>query len=206
MDAGLAALIAGIAGAVGGIGGGAAGAFFTGRAMVRQVRDQATTEHGHWMREQRMEAYLTLLREWDRAHGELHHIWDRTAEIFLQDSIHAPEGDLEEMCNDFLDEASNAVTSTALAFERVAMLGPDSIDQASRQLEEALQGLRAVTEQRLAAPSGPAPAPRNQDWGPWNGADAGAAGERQNFVECVRQVLGKAPSASPHQILPGRSQ
>ncbi|MFF5004669.1 hypothetical protein ACFY3G_17785 [Streptomyces phaeochromogenes] len=192
MDEGLAALIAGVAGAIGGIGGGTAGAFFTGRAMVRQVRDQATTEHGHWLREQRMQAYLTLLREWDAAHQGLKGIWTRALEAYADDSNHILQGDLGEIRNAMLDQVEQIVAPTGMAFERVAMLGPGQVDDAALGLEMALQELRAVVESRLA----PNDLTTTQalNWEPWNDTDHAASRARQIFVECVRGVLGEPPT------------
>ncbi|MBW8088511.1 hypothetical protein IGW14_10805 [Streptomyces hygroscopicus subsp. hygroscopicus] len=72
MDQGIAALIAGIAGMVGALGGAVAGgvaavrgarigAERTAQATRQQVHDQAVAEHGHWLREQRRDAYASFI-------------------------------------------------------------------------------------------------------------------------------------------------
>ncbi|MGW0822566.1 hypothetical protein [Streptomyces sp. NPDC002845] len=94
MDEGLAAVVAGLAGAIGGAGGAVFDAVATARAMARQVRDQASTEHGQWLRGQRMQAYLTLLQEWDAAHKQLKNIWPRAVEAYYEDSINIFQGDM----------------------------------------------------------------------------------------------------------------
>ncbi|WP_327681917.1 hypothetical protein [Streptomyces sp. NBC_00467] len=193
MDEGLAAVIAGMAGAIGGVSGGVVGAVSTARAMARQVRDQATTEHGQWLRGQRMEAYLTLLQEWDAAHKRLKRIWTRAVDAYYEDSLAMLEGDIGDICNMLLDGVEEAVAPTATAFERVAMLGPREMDDVVFGLEAALQELRSVTETRLG-PDEARTSSQSASWEPWNGTDSAAAGARQAFVECVRRVLGSPPT------------
>lgn len=196
MDEGLAAVIAGLAGAIGGAGGAAFGAVATARAMARQVRDQATTEHGQWIRGQRMQAYLTLLQEWDAAHKRLKNIWTRAVEAYYEDSINIFQGDMVDVCNAFLDQVDEAMAPTATAFERVAMLGPNEVDDVALELEQALQGLRGVTETRLSLAQGRTTS-EAWSWEPWNESDSAAAGARQAFVERVRHVLDIPPMPAP---------
>ncbi|MEU6340665.1 hypothetical protein ABZ883_06910 [Streptomyces sp. NPDC046977] len=72
MDQGMAALIAGVAGMVGALGGAVAGGIAavrgarigaerTAEATRQQVQDQAAAEHGHWLREQRRDAYASFI-------------------------------------------------------------------------------------------------------------------------------------------------
>ncbi|MFJ6433896.1 hypothetical protein [Streptomyces sp. NPDC091416] len=72
MDQGVAALVAGIVGMVGALGGAVAGgvaavrgarigAEKTGEATRQAVQDQAAAEHGHWLREQRRDAYASFI-------------------------------------------------------------------------------------------------------------------------------------------------
>jgi len=72
MDQGIAAVLAGVAGLIGaGIGGIAAvlgariGAETVARATSLEVRDQATVDHEHWLRGERLEAYKELLAAYD---------------------------------------------------------------------------------------------------------------------------------------------
>ncbi|MFF7329700.1 hypothetical protein [Streptomyces sp. NPDC008150] len=68
-----AAIIAAIAGGVLGIGGTLAGVV-TSR---RQTVDQATVEHGQWLRGQRQTAYTETLAAWDTFLGEAQQFWQR---------------------------------------------------------------------------------------------------------------------------------
>ncbi|MFF8448625.1 hypothetical protein ACF06Q_13085 [Streptomyces leeuwenhoekii] len=72
MDQGVAAFVAGIAGMVGALGGAVAGGIAavrgarigaekTAEATRQAVRDQATAEHGHWLRGQRRDAYASFI-------------------------------------------------------------------------------------------------------------------------------------------------
>lgn len=72
MDQGIAALVAGVTGMVGALGGAVAGgvaavrgarigAERTAEATRQQVQDQAAAEHGHWLREQRRDAYASFI-------------------------------------------------------------------------------------------------------------------------------------------------
>ncbi|MFJ6691658.1 hypothetical protein [Streptomyces sp. NPDC091294] len=67
MDQGWAAVVAAIAAGVFGITGALCG-IVVGR---RQAADQATVEHGHWLREQRLQAYTDLLAAWDETVHEM---------------------------------------------------------------------------------------------------------------------------------------
>nr|WP_167532254.1 hypothetical protein [Streptomyces collinus] len=72
MDQGVAAFVAGIAGMVGALGGAVAGgvaavrgarigAEKTAEATRQAVHDQAAAEHGHWLREQRRDAFASFI-------------------------------------------------------------------------------------------------------------------------------------------------
>ncbi|MEU3384040.1 hypothetical protein [Streptomyces albidoflavus] len=202
MDEGLAALIAGLAGLAAGVGGAAIGAVATARAMARQVRDQATTEHGQWVRDQRMQAYLTLTQEWDAAHRRLKNLWTRAEDAYYQDSNHILQADIGEIFNTFLVQLEESTTPTVTAFERVAMLGPSEVDDAALGLEQALQELQAVTKDRLQ--HDPAQ-DRNTgwDWEPWNASNLAAGRARQVFIDRVRRVLDIPPTPTP-QVRAGR--
>ncbi|WP_326757419.1 hypothetical protein OHB35_00595 [Streptomyces phaeochromogenes] len=196
MDEGFAAVIAGLAGAIGGASGAAFGAVATARAMARQVRDQATTEHGQWIRDQRMQAYLTLMQEWDAAHKRLKNIWTQAEDAYYQDLNHILQGDIGEIFNVFLDQLEEATAPTTTAFERVAMLGPSEVDNAALELEQALQRLRAATKTRLSPAQEPT-TPEAWNSEPWDESDLAAAGARQVFVDRVRRVLDIPPTPMP---------
>ncbi|WP_369253864.1 hypothetical protein [Streptomyces sp. R35] len=85
MDAGWAAVIAGASGA----GGAALAAWATGRAMVRQVREQAEQGFDHWLRERRQEAYAALLSTGDALQDELNTVIGHTITPAPPDEQHA---------------------------------------------------------------------------------------------------------------------
>ncbi|MEV3852635.1 hypothetical protein AB0J30_38590 [Streptomyces microflavus] len=194
MDQGLAAVIAGLAGAIGGASGAGLGARATARAMARQVRDQATTEHGQWIRDQRMQAYLTLTQEWDAAHRCLKNIWDQAEKVYYDDVNHILQGDIGEIYNAFLDQLEEAAAPTTTAFERVAMLGPSEVDNAALVLEQALQRLQALIRRQLVPPP-----ERTTGWNSeqWDASELAAAEARQVFVDRVRRVLDIPPTPTP---------
>lgn len=147
MDQGVAALIAGLAGT----GGALAGAVIGALAAVRgarigaeraaetarqQVQDQASVDHGHWLRQQRIEAYTSFLAGYD----ECTKISHRTRKKILGMSPGAglPEDDFEEL-------TASANTLRRLR-QRVKLVGPDSIHARAVELEEAVWNYHADLE------------------------------------------------------------
>ncbi|MGW4922620.1 hypothetical protein [Streptomyces parvulus] len=147
MDQGIAALIAGLAGT----GGALAGAVIGALAAVRgarigaeraaetarqQVQDQASVDHEHWLRQQRIEAYTSFLAGYDECTNVSH----RTRKKILDMSPGAglPEDDFEEMT-----AGANALRRLR---QRVKLVGPAPIHDRAVELEDAVWNYHADLE------------------------------------------------------------
>ncbi|MFB7592333.1 hypothetical protein [Streptomyces sp. NPDC056169] len=161
------------------------------RAGRRTVRDQAQVEHGQWLRNQRQEAYVKVLDTWDRAMSAFETIIDGSEE---RKEAHGWETD---------NVGSNPFLSTVLfaevdrisgpsneALERVRLLGPDPVERAAKNLEDALKGIGGA----IRANSGE---DELQDWPNhafWNEARRNATECRREFFDLARSVIRTAPS------------
>uniref|UniRef100_A0AAU2A172 Secreted protein n=1 Tax=Streptomyces sp. NBC_00093 TaxID=2975649 RepID=A0AAU2A172_9ACTN len=201
MDEGLAAVVAGMAALAGaGIGGLCAvwgariGAERAWDSARQQIRDQAAAEHGHWIRERRLEAYVGLLQEWDQVIGHAKRTMDQIDTILVDDDANILMGDRSELLDAARAALRTAVEAVELPVERVTMLGPTETDATASDMLAALHALRNVTQDRIrwaAQPRqsrGPDP-----DWGPWHDAEAVAYTKRRAFVDSARQVLETVP-------------
>lgn len=94
MDAGLAAVVAGGFGLVGTLLGGVAAAWGGSMAATRtaaaarqQALDQAVTDHAHWLRQQRLEAYEGLLGAYDEMTRALAQAGEQAADAVPPNSL-----------------------------------------------------------------------------------------------------------------------
>jgi hypothetical protein len=154
MDEGVVALATagvGLIGAIGGaaIGGIAAargariGAETAARATVRQVHDQAAVDHGHWLRQQRLEAYGAMLiayEEYGRA--------ATVAQLFLE----RPESGVADP---ELGNVASRATAITRVYMKIRLLGPSAVkDKALRlrlKIDEHVESLGAWTEAARSA-------------------------------------------------------
>lgn len=206
MDQGWAAIWAGIAALVGaGVGGGFAvwGAAIGGRKAVeaarQQVKDQAVTEHGHWLREQRQEAYLAFLRTLDgilTASGMVDQSLADVAEIKYEDErMGYPDGpgDPEDLLWAGMDQPLvSALAEMDAASDRLGMLGPASVVAAAAQARSAVAALLTAARQRIAYMADTSSEPGIPEW---NTATDAVRARRQAFVERVHAVLTTPGSA-----------
>ncbi|MFJ7100505.1 MULTISPECIES: hypothetical protein [Streptomyces] len=138
MDEGTAALIAGLAGTVGAVAGAVVGAVAAVRGARigaekaaetarQQVRDQASIDHEHWLRQQRIEAYSEFLTAYDDSALIAHRTFKKIRDMESGDP--RPEDDLDEL------------TATALRLrqvrQRVKLVGPEPIHARAVGLEDA---------------------------------------------------------------------
>lgn len=170
MDQGIAAVLsAGVAASVTLLG--AAVAYRAGR---RQVRDQGSIEHAHWLRGQREQAYLAFLASCERATaaGRLRRdLWER---------MHGGPTPDDEIVSQLRDEVqsvgrafSEAVDQILEPLERIRMLGPDIV------VSEAEYTLEAVRQfEDSMSPTGD----------PFNG-EGHLRVQRATFAAVARQVL-----------------
>ncbi|MFI0243049.1 hypothetical protein [Streptomyces sp. NPDC016845] len=98
----------------------------------RQVSDQAQVEHGQWLRGQRVEAYLELLRAWDTALsaiGDLQEDWDQERDATIEN---VGAGGLAERMRELVVERVNApLTDAQGAAERVLLVAPPPVAEQS---------------------------------------------------------------------------
>ncbi|MGY1583768.1 hypothetical protein [Streptomyces sp. MN13] len=109
------------------------------KAGRRQTADQATVEHGQWLRGQRQQAYLAFVGTWDTRVERLQGAQDawesRVYEHRQDDALEDPA----EAADRVLAEAWRAVRRD---LERVELLGPQRIDLAVRAMEDAFIAMR----------------------------------------------------------------
>jgi cbb3-type cytochrome oxidase subunit 3 len=93
------------------------------RAGQRQTTDQATVEHGQWLRGQRQQAYLAFVDTWDTTVDTLQRLqqsWEsRVCEYQQGDRLDDPTEEPRRL----LEEARRAVLRD---LERVELLGPSA--------------------------------------------------------------------------------
>ncbi|MFE6149306.1 hypothetical protein [Streptomyces sp. NPDC057889] len=134
MDAEAVALVVagvGLVGAIGGaaIGGAAAtrgarlGAETAAKATEKQVKEQALNEHEHWLREQRLQAYRSLLLAYDK--------W-ATAATQMSGMLDWTRTDADPNPVD-TGSPANEVTS---AYVLIKLLGPEEVRQTATALWE----------------------------------------------------------------------
>ncbi|MEV4449684.1 MULTISPECIES: hypothetical protein [Streptomyces] len=154
----------------------------TGR---RQTADQATVEHGQWLRGQRQQAYLAFVDTWDTWVESLQGVqqsWESRAHEYQQDDrLEGPA----EAASRVLGEAWRAVRRD---LERVELLGPQRIDFAVRAMEDAFVGMRdVITAQGQVGATCP-------HWDEWNPALVLANTARFNFHAAAIRTLRQPPS------------
>ncbi|MCX5326300.1 hypothetical protein [Streptomyces sp. NBC_00120] len=190
MDQGIAALWAaglGIAGAI-------SSGVLSFRAGRRQVQDQASAEHAHWLRQQRQEAYIAFLSVCDAHQRKIEETWERAdREAAALGSLGNTDEDVHAWLGmlPFLFESAERQ-----AMDRVEMLGPPAAAEAAWKLDEALgdafQDLRARVEwlvhqsgaARVEAVSGPH----------WLRSQVRMTDMRAALVECARDILSTPKS------------
>ncbi|MFD3336032.1 hypothetical protein ACFWV1_25810 [Streptomyces sp. NPDC058700] len=187
MDQGWAAVIAaGVAAVV------AVAASFIGVWLGRRtVRDQAQVEHGQWLRNQRQEAYVAVLDTWDVAMSAFEAIIDgseerKGAHTWATENV-GGNPFLSTVLFGEVDQHSGPVNE---ALERVRLLGPDPVERAAKNLEDALKGLGGA----IRANSGEE---ELQDWPNhafWNEARRNASECRREFFRLARSEIRTAPS------------
>lgn len=98
------------------------GAVLSAQATLQQVRDQATVDQAHWLREQRLQAYEGFLAAWDEC-------------LRLIDSVGLP-GDSESSGTNPLKEAAGRMAERA---RRIDILGPAKVARAAEELADSIR-------------------------------------------------------------------
>ncbi|MFJ8856688.1 hypothetical protein [Streptomyces sp. NPDC102437] len=143
VDQGLAALIAGVAA----FGGAVISGWYTGRsarvgaeraaaAVLEQVTKQAAAEHGHWLRQQRQDAYTAFLAAFDRAADALGPVFEAWALGYQ--GMDAPA--VRELWRP-VDEADLAMQR---AITRLSIVGPDAVERTAGDLRLAVMHVRTT--------------------------------------------------------------
>ncbi|MER5916440.1 hypothetical protein ABT124_40140 [Streptomyces sp. NPDC001982] len=160
-------------------------AYISYRAGRRQTTDQATVEHGQWLRGQRQQAYLAFQDTWDTAIEDLQALqdsWEARVHAYAQDSaLEDPAMVADRRYND----SWRAVRKD---LERVELLGPQRVDVCLREMEDVFREMGDVIGgQLLAGASCP-------HWDEWNPVRARANMARFNFHAAAIQTLRQPPS------------
>ena len=186
MDQGQAALAAGGMAAFAAL----VGSFVGARVGRRTVRDQAQVEHGQWLRGQRQEAYVKLLDAWDGAIGAFEAVLEGA-----EDRIARYRGEVETLGGGYMffdaalfDEVEEISAPVVEALERVRLLGPDTVERAAMNLEDALLGIGGAVRSGATAE-----ADRWPNRAAWFEARNNAGECRQEFFNQCRNVLRTAP-------------
>jgi transposase InsO family protein len=138
MDQGWAAVIAGAAGA----GGAGLGSWATGRAMVKQVREQARDRHAHWLLEQRQEAYTEILA----AHDAVMDSFNTILRVVAEQRPSNTES------REAWRETNGRLSGCARAMRRVEVVGPERLATLAVTLHDCLMEL--ADTQRRPLPNG----------------------------------------------------
>jgi hypothetical protein len=162
-----------------------AGAYVGYRAGRRQTADQATVEHGQWLRDQRQQAYLTFVATWDTAVESLAGLqqsWESWVREYQEgDRLDDPA----EASSRLIADAWRAVRRD---LERVELLGPQRVDFALRAMEGAFREMQdVITAQAESGATCP-------HWDEWNPVLARASGARFNFHAAAIRTLRQPPS------------
>ncbi|GGX94631.1 hypothetical protein [Streptomyces anandii] len=151
----------------------------------RQVTDQAAVEHGQWLRGQRQEAYVALLEAWDTGVKR----FNERVQNWEGEHYHAEtfEGDgWEESEKSIYIETHEIAETVQRAIERVELLGPKSVDDASAHLADALGVLRDAVRSKAGSEEWP-------DWEAYGEAREKADMARRGFLTASRETVRAAP-------------
>jgi cbb3-type cytochrome oxidase subunit 3 len=164
-------------------------AYISYRAGRRQTADQATVEHGQWLRGQRQQAYLAFQDTWDTAVEDLEALqesWEGRVHAYeAEGEQEDPEAVADRLCKD----TWRAVRKD---LERVEYLGPQRIDDCMRDLRGAFRAMvDVIGGQTQAGASRP-------HWDEWYPVLARAQATRFQFQVAAMETLRQPPS-------PGRS-
>ncbi|MDQ1031310.1 hypothetical protein QF035_008892 [Streptomyces umbrinus] len=181
MDQGWAAVIAAIAAGVFGIAGALCG-IVVGR---RQAADQATVEHGHWLREQRLKAHTDLLTHWDEAIQEMGRFqdgWNEQVESLQEGGFVVHPSDVAARKWD------EVWPELRPRLEQAELLGPSAVTEAVHDLRAVWREVSDMLHKQGS--QDPFERPRIE----WLLVMARASEERSNFHVAVSNVMRTPPN------------
>jgi hypothetical protein len=160
-------------------------AYISYRAGRRQTADQATVEHGQWLRGQRQQSYLAFQDTWDTGVEDLEALqdsWETRVHAYAQDdAMEEPAAVAARVCK----ESWRAVRKD---LERVEFLGPQRVDVCMRELRETFRAMvDVIGEQSQAGASCP-------HWDEWYPALRRANVARFQFQVAAMEALRQPPS------------
>lgn len=155
------------------------------RAGRRQTTDQATVEHGQWLRGQRQQAYLAFVDTWDTCLEALQGLqlsWEpRVREYEQGDRLNDPGEESSRLLRDAWREVRRDL-------ERVELLGPQQVDVAVQAMAEAFLAMRDVIAAQMSA------GVTCPHWDEWNRVTIRANNARFDFHAAAVRALRQPPS------------
>lgn len=173
----VAAIAAGVFGLV--------GAWLGHRAGRRQTTDQATVEHGQWLRGQRQEAYLGLLDAFDETKKRLQTVvdqWDETAREADQQGW--ADSEFEEEID---SRVQAAVDGLVKPLERAHLLGPQPVELVVDELTAWADQVSIHLHQQATPGTGP------WDWSAFPAFMARGSVLRDRLVAATKEALRTPP-------------
>jgi hypothetical protein len=153
----------------------------------RQVADQATVEHGQWLRGQRQDAYVQFLDAWDAAMRGLQDIVDGLDSAFFDEEWRRMALAFKEVVD---ADVARVWGELAKPLERAHLLGPESVERAVEELQTVFGELGGFLHQ-MASRDGPPEASDYQTWS-MNCLPRAHLG-RLNLVQAAKETLRQAP-------------
>lgn len=184
MDQGQAALAAGGMAAFAAL----VGSFVGARVGRRNVRDQAQVDHGHWLRDQRQEAYVKLFDAWDGAIRAFEAVLEGSEERIARYRWETDNlGGNTHFDTALFAEVEQISAPVTVALERVRLLGPDRVERAAVNLEDALLGVAGAVRAGATVEADQWP-----NHALWFDARRNAGECRREFFNLSRDVLRTA--------------
>lgn len=168
-----------------------AGVFGTGGILVgrRQTTDQATVEHGQWLRGQRQEAYVQFLEAWEKALTQYKEMEETISWAPSDPERLTHVGNFEEAeYQAYWDGTQKVIDDVRPFLERVVILGPTPVERAAGVLNTTLVEIRQAILRELAD----SPEPSSQ-WQDYREAMSWTSEQRQMLVKAARDAMRAAP-------------
>ncbi|MEU4170949.1 hypothetical protein AB0F46_29230 [Streptomyces sp. NPDC026665] len=152
----------------------------------RQTADEAAVEHEQWLRGQRQDAYVALLDAWDAAVARL----EQTVDLWTarQERLDSQGGEPYELEKAVEEDVLDAWRGLSKPLDRVAILGPASVDKAVIAMDNAFDAASAYLNHQANPDE-----PFERDWHSWAGLTTRGHEARREFTEASKLVLRTPP-------------